>query len=105
MEPIVPKLKRLLREKNISHALIADRLDKHRTFITRKLGGDSMETRLLEGILEATGITYQELFCQQAATDDDLRRDLAALRREVDLIKEQLPLHQARQDGDSRFSS
>ncbi len=91
MDPIVPKLKRLLRERNISHAVIADRLGKHRTFITRKLGGDSMETRLLEAILEATDITYQELFCTQSAHEQSLREELDSLRHEVSLIKEQLP--------------
>jgi transcriptional regulator with XRE-family HTH domain len=105
MEPIVPKLKRLLRERNISHAYIADRLEKHRTFITRKLGSDSMETRLLESILEATGISYHDLFCQQSTADDDLRRDLEALRREVDLIKEQLPTYRTRQNNDGQALS
>lgn len=95
-------LKRLLRERNISHAYIAERLNKHRTFITRKLGGDSMETRLLERILEATGITYHDLFCQEVVTENDLRRDLEALRREVDLIKEHLPHYQTKTTGDGQ---
>ena len=91
MEPIVPKLKRLLREKGISHAVIADRLGKHRTFITRKLGSDSMETRLLEAILLATNISYQELFCQESSQTASFRDELDALREEVSFIKEQLP--------------
>jgi hypothetical protein len=99
MEPIVPKLKRLLRERNVSHAYIAERLDKHRTFITRKLGSDSMETRLLESILEATDISYHDLFCQEVSTDDDLRRDLEALRHEVNLIKDFLPGYETKQAG------
>jgi len=99
MEPIVPKLKRLIREKNISHAVIAERLGKHRTFITRKLGGQSMETRLLEDILRATDITYQELFCQERGGDSQLRAEVEALRKEVNFIKEQLPIYQTRKEA------
>lgn len=90
MEPIVHKLKRLIREKNISHASIAEKMGKHRTFITKKLGGDSMETRLLEGILSVTGITPQELFCN-GVEDKNLRQELDSLKKEVDILKEHLP--------------
>lgn len=90
MEPIVHKLKRLIRERNISHASIAEKMGKHRTFITKKLGGDSMETRLLEGILEVTGITPQEMFCE-GKEDSSLREDLDSLKKEVNILKEHLP--------------
>ncbi len=93
MEPIVPKLKRLLREKNISHAQIADRLGKHRTFITRKLGGDSMETRLLEAIMEVSHITYRELFCEEKPGTNSIREELDFLKEELSAIKEQLPTY------------
>ena len=89
MEPIVHKLKRLVREREISQAFIAEKLGKHRTFITRKLGGDSMETRLLESILEATGITYDDLFCN--SHDSNLKQEIDQLRAEVNMIKEHLP--------------
>lgn len=93
MEPIVHKLKRLVREKEISQVTIAEKLGKHRTFITRKLGGDSMETRLLEDILRATGITYDELFCN--SRDSSLKQEIDALREEVNMIKEHLPNYQS----------
>ena len=65
-------------------------MGKHRTFITKKLGGDSMETRLLEGILEVTGITLQEMFCD-GKEDASLREDLNSLKKEVNILKEHLP--------------
>jgi len=98
MEPIVHKLKRILRDRQISHGEIAERINKHRTFITRKLNGDSMETRLLEQIMEATELTYQDLVCTPQA-DASVRAELDDLRREIMLIKEALPKYQTRQDS------
>ena len=89
MDSIVPRLKQVLKEKRISHAYIAEKMGKHRAFITRKLGGDSMETRILEGILEATGMNWQDLFCRQ--DEGSVRDELAALRKEIRQIKEALP--------------
>lgn len=89
MEPIVHKLKRILRDKGISHATIAELTSKHRTYITRKLNGDSMETRLLEQILQATGISYQDLVCGPQQSDE-FRHELQALRKEMDAIKEEM---------------
>ncbi|MEZ4775778.1 MAG: hypothetical protein R3D00_21540 [Bacteroidia bacterium] len=94
MEPIVHKLKRLLRDKNISHAEIAEKLGKHRTFITRKIGGDSMETRLLEDILEATELTYQHLVCNE---DNTLREELDEIKREISILKEYIPQYNKKQ--------
>jgi len=98
MEPIVPRLKRLLREKNVSHAQIAEQLGKHRTFITRKLGGESMETRLLEAIMESAGISYQEMFCQESLMENALHEEVKKLREEVNLIKEFLPQYHIRKE-------
>lgn len=94
MEPIVHKLKRLLRDKNISHAEIAEKLGKHRTFITRKIGGDSMETRLLEDILEATELTYQHLVCNE---DNNLREELDEIKKEISMLKEYIPQYNKKQ--------
>ena len=49
-----------------------------------------METRLLEGILEVTGITAQELFCD-GIEDSSLRQELDSLKKEVNILKEHLP--------------
>ena len=97
MEPIVHKLKRLIREKNISHASIAEDLGKHRTFITRKLGGDSMETKLLEDIMGVVGLTYEDLVCNQQG--GDLQRQIEELRQEVNMIKEYIPEYKKRNDS------
>ena len=89
MDPIVPRLKQLIREKRISHAYIAEKMGKHRAFITRKLGGDSMETRTLEAILEACEMSWQDLFCNQEEVS--LKDELAELKNEINHIKAVLP--------------
>ncbi len=94
------KLKRLLRDKGISHATIAELTSKHRTYITRKLNGDSMETRLLEQILLATGITYQDLVCGPQASDE-FRLEIQELRREMNAIKEEMAEYRTRSDNES----
>ncbi|MEM7655291.1 MAG: helix-turn-helix domain-containing protein [Bacteroidota bacterium] len=91
IEPIVPKLKQLLREKGISHAVIAEKIGKHRAFITKKLGGDSMETRLLEEILRAAGISYEELLCPTETEAKGLRAEINAIKAELSVIREHLP--------------
>ncbi|MDX1905702.1 MAG: hypothetical protein SF053_01620 [Bacteroidia bacterium] len=96
-EPVVHRLRRLLKEKNISHASLAEKIGKHRTFVTRKLGGDSMETRLLEQLMEAADITWEALICGTAA-EADLRQEMEALWREVNQIKERLPEYKTKQD-------
>lgn len=95
MDPIVHKLKKIIRDKNISHAEIADKLGKHRTFITRKLGGDSMETRLLEEILEATDLTYQDLVCGE---DQDLRQQVEEIKKEISIMKEFIPEYKKKEE-------
>ncbi len=90
-QPIVHKLKSYLREHKIIHQFIADKIDKERPFVTRKLNGESMETRLLEQIMEAAGIWYQDLVCQGSEADAGLHEEVKSLREEVNLIKEVLP--------------
>ncbi|MCI4669151.1 MAG: hypothetical protein MRZ79_13530 [Bacteroidia bacterium] len=89
-EPIVHKLKRYLRDKGINHQEIALKTDKHRTFITRKLNGDSMESRLLEQIMDAAGIWYHDLVCKEDLSNLNLEKELYSLKEEVNLIKETL---------------
>ena len=90
-EPIVHILKRYLREHSINHSEIAEKTGKHRTFITRKLNGDTMESRLLEQIMDAAGIWYQDLVCSNAKTPEALQEEVKSLREEVNMIKEALP--------------
>lgn len=98
-EPIVHKLKRYLRDNNINHLEIAEKTNKHRTFITRKLNGDSMESRLLELIMDAAGIWYSDLVCNQDFNSLRLEQEVENLKEEVNLIKETLASYQTKQDS------
>ena len=95
-EPIVHKLKRYLRDQQIPHVQIAEKTQRHRTFITRKLNGDSMETSLLEQIMEAAGIWYEDLICVEGQGTADLEQQVRLLREEVNVIKEALPIYQTK---------
>lgn len=95
-EPIVHKLKRHLRDNNINHQEIAKRTGKHRTFITRKLNGDSMESRLLEMIMDAAGIWYPDLVCKKDFNSLRLEQEVETLKEEVSLIKETLSNYQTK---------
>ncbi|MEO0896954.1 MAG: helix-turn-helix domain-containing protein [Bacteroidota bacterium] len=95
-EPIVQILKRYLRQNNISHADLALRIQKHRTFVTKKLNGESMETRLLEQIMEAVGIWYEDLLKESSGLNSRLENEMAELRKEINMIKEALPSYQTK---------
>lgn len=98
-EPIVYKLKRYLRDQNINHQEIAEKTNKHRTFITRKLNGDSMESRLLELIMGAAGIWYDDLICNKDFNSLKLEEEVKILKEEVSMIKETLASYNTKQDS------